>query len=80
MPYTIKDDGLNVLQLLDVDVVDELESEIPVLMISTGHSAYVNTPALQTIYDKLQPEFLKSSELLLMPIMDCKKLSWFFHL
>ena len=60
MPYTIKEDGLNVLQRLDVDVVDELEKEIPVLMMSTGHSAYVNTAALEIIYEKVKPEFFES--------------------
>lgn len=57
MPYDIKDDDLNVLQRLDIDVIDEFETEIPVLIMSTGHSAYVNTAALQIIYDKVKPEF-----------------------
>ena len=56
MPFTIVDDGLNVLQRYDVDTVDKIENEVPVFMLSaSGHTGYVNTKALREIYDKVKP-------------------------
>lgn len=52
MPFTIKDDALNILQRLDCDTVDKIEMDVPVLMLSaSGHTAYVNTAVLHIIYD-----------------------------
>ena len=53
--------GLNTLQSFSCDSLDEMEKDVPLLMISaSGHTAYVNTPALRSIYDsslKIQEEY-----------------------
>lgn len=53
MPFTIKENSLNVLQNFNCDTVDEMENDVPVMMMSaSGHTAYVNTRALEIIYSK----------------------------
>lgn len=52
MPFTVVPNGLNKLITLEPDAVDDMEKDTPVYMIAaSGHTAYVNTPALQLIYD-----------------------------
>ncbi len=55
MPFnvtTVRPKGLNTLITLEPDVIDSMEPDTPVYMISaSGHTAYVNTPALQLIYN-----------------------------
>ncbi len=52
MPVNHKFIGLNELQKLGVDKVDQLNSKIPLMMTSASiHTAYVNTTALRIIYE-----------------------------
>ena len=55
MPFnltTTRPKGLNKLITFEPDVVDSIEQDTPVYMIAaSGHTAYVNTPALQQMYD-----------------------------
>ena len=55
MPFslsTVRPNGLNKLVTFAPDIVDSMESETPVYMLAaSGHTIYVNTPALQQIYD-----------------------------
>ena len=51
MNFTVVPDGLNRLTTLEPLVIDEMEPETPVFMLAaSGHTAYVNTPALCRIY------------------------------
>ena len=54
MPFIVTQhkDKLNILQRFDCDTLDKIENEVPLLMMSaSGHTAYVNTQALQKTYD-----------------------------
>ena len=54
MPFIVThhEDELNILQRFDCDTLDKIENEVPLLMMSaSGHTAYVNTQALQKTYD-----------------------------
>lgn len=63
MPFTVNENALNELQRWDCDAVDEIENEIPVMMMSaSGHTAYVNTEALRIIYDHNKPDGYDSFE------------------
>lgn len=55
MPFnlsTVRPSGLNKLITFEADTIDCLEPSTPVYVISaSGHTGYVNTPAIQLIYD-----------------------------
>ena len=54
MPFTVSQHkgDLNILQNLNCDTLDKIEDKVPLMMMSaSGHTAYVNTPALHKIYD-----------------------------
>lgn len=54
MPFTIVSDGLNQLTSLGTSAIDAMEDKNPVfIMAASGHTAYVNTPALERIYHSL---------------------------
>ena len=61
MPFEIVPNGLTKLLSFDPDTIDDMESEIPIYIVAaSGHTAYVNTPALQATYDAhehIQAEF-----------------------
>ena len=52
MPFKKNVAQLNELQKLGCDEVDEIQSDVPLMMISASmHTAYVNTAALRIIYE-----------------------------
>ena len=54
MPFTVRQHKgeLNILQNFNCDTLDKIENKVPLMMMSaSGHTAYVNTPALHKIYD-----------------------------
>ncbi len=58
MPFEVVEGDLNVLQRFDCDVMDEVEKEFPVMILSaSGHTFYINTAALFLVYEKAKPDY-----------------------